>query len=121
MAASAETWIASPRKESFAYYLFSDYNKPASVGPWRPLTDVSTRAIVARSVLQSARTINVGQRCADLFCLRQFRLTGTIAGKVLMDSNNIRGILGLQERVLELPRPAELLQQLSASCFSSSR
>lgn len=55
---------------------------------------------------QECHALTRGQRCADWFLLRKFRITATIAAKVLIHDNGIRNELGL-------PVPADTATQVS--------
>lgn len=64
----------------------------------------------------------IDQRCADWFLLRQFIVTGTIAGMVLLSDSPVVDVLGIVSAVSEETiRPNEVLQNLSGSCLTSSR
>ena len=41
----------------------------------------------------TCRVLTTNQRCADRFTLSQFRITGTIAGKTLLDDEEITTLL----------------------------
>lgn len=71
--------------------------------------------------MEHALPLTIGQRCADWFVMRQ-RITGTIAGKILLQSSSVREILGLPPQADSEPsRPAALLKDLSNMWFSSIR
>jgi hypothetical protein len=80
--------------------------------------------VVEMHILENCNVLTVGQRCDDWFVLRQFRITGTKAGKILMASESVRAWLGLQSsaHVSEPSGPIEeesmLLSFLASSWFN---
>ena len=53
-------------------------------------TDDNLRNETRRALLQNCHALTRGQRCADWFILRRFRVTATVASKVLLHDNGIR-------------------------------
>lgn len=47
------------------------------------------------SICQSCASSTRGKRCADCFCLRIFRITATMAAKIMSKTNTIKNDLGL--------------------------
>ena len=71
--------------------------------------------------MEHCHVLTIGQRCADWFFMRQFRVTGTLAGRSIMSDNEVRQLLGLAVRSVEAPRPQQLPRQCAESWFSGSR
>jgi hypothetical protein len=46
--------------------------------------------MVEQRLIRTCRVVTLGQRCADWFVLRQFRITGTNASNILMNVNTVR-------------------------------
>jgi hypothetical protein len=83
---------------------------------------------IEEQVHRRCRALTLGQRCADWFVLRQFRVTGTNASSILLKRNVSRSCLGLgcgqncdNSRFSEEESPRALLETLAKSWFSSSR
>jgi len=55
------------------------------------------KKVVEAAMETKCDTLSIGQRCADWFVLRQFRITGTNAGTVLLANAGVRRTLGLGE------------------------
>jgi hypothetical protein len=86
--------------------------------------------VVEREILRNCVVLTIGQRCADWFVLRQFRVTGTNAGRFLMEDENVRTELGsfprhiatVGEGMKSLTRSTtEKIQALVSSCSSTAR
>eukprot|EP00737_Agarophyton_chilense_P004797 gb/GEZJ01006395.1/.p1 GENE.gb/GEZJ01006395.1/~~gb/GEZJ01006395.1/.p1 ORF type:complete len:425 (-),score=36.09 gb/GEZJ01006395.1/:504-1778(-) len=114
-------WIAVPRSQSNRKFLFSKRtNDGKLVIPQSDATD--DRDTVELHCHAHCRILTVGQRCADWFILRQFRITGTTAGATLLADANFRSDLNL-------PPPgsphedtmSKKMKRLGASWFSSAR
>ena len=52
-----------------------------------PATSHDNRDLVQSHRLNNTVVLTVDQKCADLFFLRQFRITGTVAGTILMNNS----------------------------------
>lgn len=70
-------------------------------------------------VVENCNVLTVGQRCADWFILRQFRLTGTNSGNILLQSNFIRTAFNLTETTILLKTEQEQFDNLIKGWFSS--
>lgn len=81
----------------------------------------SDKDMVEHLLLQRCSIIAVGQRCADWFVLRQFRLTGTSAGTIFIADSTVRECVGLPQRqgFGEITL-SERLKSLSQTWFSAS-
>lgn len=82
-----------------------------------------TKELIELFVQQNCVLLTVGQRCADWFVLRQFRVTGTNAAKVLQKNGNLRSIVGLpplEHNSSEL-MPKQMLNSLASGWFSNTR
>lgn len=47
------------------------------------------------SLKKTCKVLKVSQRKADWFLMRQFHVTGTNAGKILLSNSNFRSLVGL--------------------------
>lgn len=67
--------------------------------------------------------LTIGQRCADWFVLRRFRITGTIASLLMASNPRLSEILSTRDLNQEEERPdsSGLMSKLVASWFSRSR
>lgn len=121
IAAKLNHWVAVPHRRAMSSRaLFTRRDSDGKV--CMPADGCSlAQSRVERWVWDHCRILTVGQRCADWFVLRQFRLTGTLASKVLLAQNSIRDLLGLHRITDEPPRPSALLHDLISSWFSSKR
>ena len=121
LAQSMEMWVAVRRQCSSSHMLFSKRTDNVRiVRPPRDSTD--DRDIIERLLLDKCIVLTVGQRCADWFTLRQFRVTGTNAGKVLIADNVVRYSIGLPSRSSSVETsPTDTLRWLSETWFSSAR
>lgn len=54
------------------------------------------KELAQNKILTNCEPLTVGQRCADSFVLRQFRVTGSNAGIVLLRNNEMRKLLNLE-------------------------
>lgn len=82
-------------------------------------------SVVESWVLAKCVVLTLGQRCYDWFLLRQFRITGTIAGQILLADAAIRAMCGLHARdptdMDDDARKKDLFERLCSSWFSSAR
>lgn len=93
------TWIAVPKPNySFKKVLYTRRNIEGE--HIAELKD-NLEAVIKTNCV----SLTVGQRCADWFVLRQFRVTGTNAGLMLLSSDTARSALGIagsgQDKTLE--------------------
>jgi hypothetical protein len=65
--------------------------------------------------------LTVGQRFADWFLMRQFRITGTVAGDVLKRNAILRAALGLPFLDISEREPEDQLDTFALSWFSTKR
>ena len=121
MAEEMETWIAVPKTEPFVHLLFSVKDEAGRV--LCPAADSTLdKEIVERPTLQNCTVLTVGHRCADWFVLRQFRVTGTTAGKLITKDDRFRRAIGLPLQTAEQDvSPAQKFQSLVASWFGMFR
>ena len=89
------TWIAVPKGCILNNVLFNNRDNLGAVVR-HPSPPQDQKDFVQAEVLRVCTVLSVGQRCADWFVLRQFRITGTNAGKILMESRLVRASLGIQ-------------------------
>lgn len=86
---SFNSWIAVP-KHNYSF------NKALFTRNSTELKGVAVlRKVVEDAISQSCKVLTVGQRCADWFVLRQFQITETNFGLILLRSTVVRSILGL--------------------------
>ena len=118
---SLEAWIAVPSKSALGQKLFSkrsDANRivvPA-------IDSLDPKDVLERHLLSECTVLTINQRCADWFVLRLFCVTGTSAGKILCESGDVRGVLGMTERPERGERSLkEVLRSLCETWFSSIR
>lgn len=107
-----KTWVAVPRSNEQDQSLL--------------FTGGSDRMIEKRSSIegylrQKVLVLTKGQRCADWFILRQFRITGTVSGKILLSDSLIISHLGHQTQEVRTLTRKDCLNDLLKSWFSSSR
>lgn len=81
----------------------------------------SSNSAVERHVAHACLALTKAQRTADWFTLRRFRVTGTIAGLILLSSNHIRSMIDLPERSVEAATHSDLFDKMMSSWFSTSR
>jgi YqaJ-like viral recombinase domain len=126
---AVETWIAVPGAglgHSALFIKRDDNGRIITPAPDSP----DCKDVVEREILRNCVVLTVGQRCADWFVLRQFRVTGTNAGRFLMEDENVRTELGYSPRHIatvgegmeSLARSTtEKMQALVSSWFSTAR
>lgn len=103
-----ETWIAVPRLDiEDQGFLFSGSN---------PSTE---KLQVEDMVRGRCNVLTQGQRFADWFTLRQFRVTGTLSGNILLQDASLMGYP--TKTTVSENNPAKILSVLTASWFSSAR
>lgn len=68
----------------------------------------------------SCNVRTTAQRCADWFVLRQFRVTGTIAGYTLLSHPTTLSLSGYGSAVTPPSTPTQCLQMFTASWFSTT-
>ena len=122
IAKDIETWIAVPKAEPPGDYLFSekDAHTRQIINP--SLFSVMDKHVVERFLLQHCKVLTIGQRCADWFILRQFRITGTVAGKLLSRDEGYKGVVGQSQHAIQNElTPCEQLNSLSRSWFGHFR
>lgn len=121
MASSMETWIAVPRTAPVAHMLFSKRDDNGCVVIPSP-ESTKDKDVIELRLLERCTVLTIGQRCADWFILRQFRITGTSAGKILLSNSAVRDAMGFPPRpAAEDFSPGETLGTLVHTWFSSSR
>jgi hypothetical protein len=125
--AKLNSWIAVPlRRSRCPDSLFLRFNSDGSIIP-PAIAAVGPRSRIESWVLTKCQVLTLAQRCADWFYLRMFRLTGTIAASILLESSDIRPLLGIYTRPTDASsgddrgRPTALLAKLMSSWLSSAR
>ena len=123
--AKLSTWVAVPSTAETAgsdRLLFKNRSSEGRIQRGTGSLD-DARSKIEGYVLANCAVLTVGQRCADWFVMRQFRITGTIAAKVLLSDSGIREMVGLSDRDddVNLIEPKALLCDLMSSWFSSAR
>jgi hypothetical protein len=83
MAHSLKTWIAVPRTDPIVHMHFSKRDDNGRIVTTSQISSTN-KDVVERLLLQRCSVLTIGQRCADWFILRQFRVTGTSAGDILL-------------------------------------
>ncbi|CDF37457.1 unnamed protein product [Chondrus crispus] len=121
IARTIETWVAVPRTEPVSHMLFSNRDDEGLIVTPSPSSS-SDKDMVEHLLLQRCSVLAVGQRCADWFVLRQFRLTGTSAGTILLTDSTVRECVGLPQRQgFDEITLSERLKSLSQTWFGASR
>ena len=119
-----ETWIAVPQSAPSFHKLFSKRKDDGGILE-PPIISPDQKDEIERRILAKCVVLTVGQRCADWFVLRQFRITGTTAGKILCDDEDVRQLMGYPSRCSgtaeERSSPQNLLRSLTRAWFSNSR
>lgn len=112
IADAIKTWVAVPR------YNFEDKCLLFNGGEY-DMSDLK-KSLEDRLKNESI-VLTKCQRCADWFVLRQFRITGTIAGRILLTDSVIRSKIG-RSTDLETPMTtADCFKRLVSSWISSAR
>ena len=113
-------WVAVPRSMSMSESLFTKRaNDGTLIVP--PATSHDKRELVESHCLNNTVVLTVDQRCADWFVLRQFHITGTVAGTILMNNPETLSHLGIKDVECHERTMAESFQLLAASWISTSR
>ena len=119
-----ETWIAVPYSTTHEQKLFSKRTDSGLI-LHPPDTSPDLKDELERRILQKCVVLTVGQRCADWFVMRQFRVTGVTARKIVCSDSNLRTLLGLPQRnstIEEEQTSSEfVLRTLMRSWFSAAR
>jgi hypothetical protein len=121
MSRLTNTWIATPRPETCAHLLFGAWSKRNSPSQWPTPDENSEKCCVARHVMDRCQVLTIGQRCADWFILRRYRITGTIASQLTMSRDELRVLLGLGPARGNEKTPQQQLRSCADSWFSRSR
>lgn len=109
---SIQTWVAVPRSnEDDRRLLFNGKREGCMEVQINMEDELRKRTMV----------LTKGQRCADWFILRQFRITGTIAGQILLSNSVIMSTIGRPTQQSHSISKPECLNNLLKSWFSSSR
>lgn len=120
-ASNVEKWIAVPNKSPVVNTLFDKRDDKEGIITRTP-DSVAYKHVTRRFILQNFSVPTVGQRCANWFVLRQFRITGTGAGNILMKIYQVRSHVGMS--VLEESqdvRLCEVPKSFARNWFCSSR
>lgn len=103
------TWIAVPKSETTSNLLFSNRDDNGEVVAADLASDLD-KCTMGHYLLQRCNVKTIAQRCADWFLLRQFRVTGTSAGELLMDDSAVLETLGIVEDERDDLDPATVLK-----------
>lgn len=122
ISSSMESWIAVPRTASVTRMLFSRRNDAGHLFT-PPASSSAEKDIVERHLFQNCSVLTISQRCADWFVMRQFRVTGTNGGDILLRDATVRSLIGLpaqspESNDMTLP---QLLSSFTRTWFSSLR
>lgn len=112
---SINTWIAVPKANlSLNNTLFS-----GKVVGGNHL--VRVREVIESKLKSYTVPLTLGQRCADWFVLRQFRVTGTMAGSILLNNEEVNVYLGTTngESSIQRNTAEEWFEKFQSSWFSS--
>ena len=114
-----DTWVAVPRNSSSVSHLFSQRHDDARIFvPSSESSDVKER--VESLIWRTCDALTIGQRCADWFILRQFRVSGTNASNILSTSNDVRHCLGMENETRDTYiLPSVLFDTLVSAWFNS--
>ena len=113
-------WVAVPRSMYMSESLFTKRaNDGTLIVP--PAASHDNRDLVESHCLIKTVVLTVDQRCADWFVLRQFRMTGTVAGTILMNNSATLSQLGITDVECHERTMAESFQLLAASWISTYR
>ncbi|PXF43106.1 hypothetical protein BWQ96_07140 [Gracilariopsis chorda] len=91
-----ESWIAVPKCTRMFGTLFSKRDNTGRL-TIPPNDSTEFQDVIERHILDHCSVLTLDQRCADWFVLRQFRVTGTSAGKILHANDAFREMVGLSE------------------------
>ena len=94
ISSAVDTWLAVPKSETTSHLLFNDRSEHGEVEASAISSD-EKKASIESFLLQHCNVKTIGQRCADWFLLRQFRVTGTSAGQLLLSDSSITEQLGI--------------------------
>lgn len=88
-----KTWAAAPKQNvRFDKVLFTKKRHEERTAE---AASVALKDFLEGALHGNCELLTIGQRCADWFVLRQFRVTGTNAGLILMSNGEVRSALGL--------------------------
>lgn len=120
MSDGLKNWVAVPQQSAFSNLLFSKRTDNGRVA-W-PLPGVTeSKGLLKINLNERCLVLSIRQRCADWFILSQFRVTGTNAGKLLVNNPTILGLIGLSECEPVDLQPKDMLSLYLDTWFSSSR
>lgn len=122
LARSIETWIAVPKGEFLHHgILFSERVKEG--GPLVASDENgSGKGTIESMVLGSCIVLTISQRCADWFTMRQYRVTATMAGKIILRDERVLELLGYTTPHSSPETDlSETMKALVDAWFSSSR
>lgn len=122
--AKLQCWIAVPRGASRNFNsLFLHTTSEGKLIPPNEEERTQPRGRIESWLLEKCTVLTLAQRSADWFCLRKFRLTGTIAASVLLRANSIRYAVGLPPipHANQRQDPNDLFSKLFSSWLSTSR
>ena len=121
MKEKSNSWVAVPKHEDLRSTLF---NKRTDTGHVLRLSTDSMEhnEKMERHMFSSCTVLIEDQRCADWFLLRQFQITGTNGGKILMSDGHVR----LSLVIISITSNSEMtltamLQLFVRTWFTSSR
>ena len=121
IAKDIEAWIAVPKAEPSGDYLFIEKNEHTRQIFSAPQIYMMDKHVVERSLLQHCKVHTIRQRC-DCFIIRQFRITGTAAGKILSGDKGHRAVVGQAQHAAHNELTfCEQLNSLTGSWFGLFR
>ena len=94
ISSAVETWIAVPKSKLTSNLLFDNRSEGGMVVA-SVISSHEKKAFMESFLLQNCNVKTIGQRCADWFLLRQFRVTGTSAGQLLLLDSSTTEMLGI--------------------------
>lgn len=112
MAKALDTFTAVPKDASLSGHLFAKRKDDGSIAA-PPNDSTEPKEQLERHVLTHCNILTVSQRRAGRFCLRMFRITGTIVGKIVLKDSTVRTKLGLSVQESEALSPFNLLSSLA--------
>ena len=91
---AVDKWLAVPKSEINSHLPFNNRSEHGEVEASTISSD-EKNAFIESFLLRHCNVKTIGQRCADWFLLRQFRITGTSAGQLLRSDPSTTELLGI--------------------------
>ena len=114
------TWVAIPYERSFRGHLFTTRDDSRRIVE----PDAQTyRPVMEQHFLDCCEVLTVGQRCADWFVMRQFRVTATVGSRIITCCPALREAVGYEPKKVpfSISEPSELVKGLCKSWFTTTR